>query len=386
MPNNLYRSSFVAALSILLTACNPQTEIQEQTSVSNQQVEGSVLAINQPVFQDSEYIRGVQDAQWDVIEKIGDPQNCRSRIAKLDAITNGKLITANEFSKNPNAINAALSRHKVVFLSNGNYELKRPIMLNGQTLIGDDNTILDAKNLKEAITARNANLKNIRLKNAGRAGIEIKNDVTIKNVIVENTGVNSVVNTRGHGFSVLGSSSKNNCLVSVEAFNGYNATGSSSNTEKGGNADGFQIKYGANGITLIDAHGHHNSDDGFDLWKSGDGTDVSPEQVIIRIFYSSANLNGKNPLTPNGDGNGFKMGSSDKYQRPKRDAGARLIYGSASCYNYARGFDRNNTTMKILASKLSSSGNGISDYSGFARYFSTDKDPFMLKCRMFPRR
>jgi len=386
MPDNVCKSLFVAALSFFLAACNPQTEIQEQTSISNGQVGGLALAVNQPVFQGSEYIRGVEDAQWDMIEKIGDPQNCRSRIAALDAISDGKLVTSNMFSKNPNAINSALRNHNVVYLSDGIYELERPIILNGDTLIGGNNTIIDAKNVSEAITVRNANLKNIRVKNAGRVGIEIKKNVTIKNVIVENTGVVNTENNRGHGFSILGATSDNNCLVSVEAYNGYNATGSGRSAEKGGNADGFEIKFGANGITLIDAHGHHNSDDGFDLWKSGDGTGVSPDKIIIRIFYSSANHNGKNPLTLNGDGNGFKMGSDDAYQRPKKDEGARLIYGSASCYNLTRGFDRNKTAMKILGGKLNSVGNGDSDYSGFAQYFAVGKDEFALKCHMFPRR
>ena len=336
-------------------------------------------------FQGSRYIKGVNESQWKTISAIGDPQGCRARIKNLEKIQ-GSTVTALEFSRNPSIIKNKLKLNKTVLLSDGIFKLNELIKLNGNNLVGSENTILDATGLDYAIYAKSSVIKNLRIKNAGKVGVTIYNDVTAHNIIVENTGVGVTKNSRGHGFSILDKTSVNNCLVSVESFNGFNDDGSGTNTRNGGNADGFQIKYGANAVTLIDAHGHHNSDDGFDFWKSGYESRSKVDDVIIRVYYSSANLNGKNPLTPNGDGNGFKMGSSDKYQAPKKDEGARLIYGSAACYNLSNGFDRNSTRMKIYHSKLSASGNGKENYRDLNQYFSSDKDPYRLKCNMFPRR
>ena len=49
------------------------------------------------------------------------------------------------------------------------------------------------------------------------------------------------------------------------------------------------MKYGAYNITFIDAHFHHNSDDGYDFWKGGDEAQIENDGVTIRIFYSSSN-------------------------------------------------------------------------------------------------
>ena len=131
-------------------------------------------------------------------------------------------------------------------------------------------------------------------------------------------------------------------------------------------------------------HAHHNSDDGFDFWKAGHGAPIENDDISIRVFYSSANLNGKNPLTTskNGDGNGFKFGSKDKYQRPKKDKGARLIYGSVACNNLVRGFDRNGTRTKIIAENLEARSNPKYNFKDVRR--KNSKDEFKLKCSYFP--
>ena len=112
---------------------------------------------------------------------------------------------------------------------------------------------------------------------------------------------------------------------------------------------------------------------------------VTKYQPTIRIFYSSANHNGKNPYTPNGDGNGFKFGSWDQYQKNKgKDKGDRLIYGSVACYNRERGFDRNKTSMKIITDKLHATGNS-KNYKDVSNKNSKTLDKFVLKCDMFPK-
>ena len=58
-------------------------------------------------------------------------------------------------------------------------------------------------------------------------------------------------------------------------------------------------------------------------------------------------------MKPNGDGNGFKFGFSDRYSKSRgKDKGTRLIYGSAACYNRENGFDRNSTSVKIVSKNL----------------------------------
>ena len=129
----------------------------------------------------------------------------------------------------------------------------------------------------------------------------------------------SLKNSKGNGIRSRGKSSHSNCVVSVESAFGYNEVGNSSVTKKGGNADGFIVNHHAHNITFIDVHAHNNSDDGFDFWKGGADAPIAENNKTIRIFYSSANLNGKNPFTLNGDGQGFKFGSRNENQSEKGD-------------------------------------------------------------------
>tara|TARA_B110000208_G_C11771870_1_gene430585 strand:+ start:161 stop:2167 length:2007 start_codon:yes stop_codon:yes gene_type:complete len=335
-------------------------------------------------FQHSKYIKAITKEQWNIIENIGDPQNCFARLSLVDKIKLGAVINPKIYAQNKNYIKQTLNKNKTVFLENGIFQLDETINLDGKILIGSEKTILDASLLETGVIVSNGTLKNVRIINAKKIGVSVIKNSNLHNVIIENTGVGVEDNSKGHGVSILGENSTGNCLVSVEAYNGYNKAGDNC-CKNGGNADGFQIKYGANGVTLVDTHGHHNSDDGFDLWKSGHDAPIKKEDIIIRFYYSSANLNGKNPLTPDGDGNGFKLGSRDKYQAPKKDKGARLIYGSVACYNKLNGFDRNGTKMKIFAGRLQASGNGAEQFRDITRYMNTPADPYTLKCKMFPR-
>ena len=335
-------------------------------------------------FQNSKYIKAITKEQWNIIKNIGDPQNCFGRLSLVDKIRLGAVINPKIYAQNKSYIKQTLNKNKTVFLDNGIFQLDETINLDGKILIGSEKTILDASLLETGVIVSNGTLKNVRIINAKKIGVSVIKNSNLHNVIIENTGVGVEDNSKGHGVSILGENSTGNCLVSVEAYNGYNKAGDNC-CKNGGNADGFQIKYGANGVTLVDTHGHHNSDDGFDLWKSGHDAPIKKDDIIIRFYYSSANLNGKNPLTPDGDGNGFKLGSRDKYQAPKKDKGARLIYGSVACYNKLNGFDRNGTKMKIFAGRLQATGNGAEQFRDITRYMNTPADPYTLKCKMFPR-
>jgi hypothetical protein len=334
---------------------------------------------------ESDYIKGVSKEQWSIIKKIGDPLNCEERIAKLNNLSGGNLITVEQFNKNKNIINMSLRENKITILDTGEYNIESPIIIRDSSiLVGKNNVIINSSKSNNGVIINLGSVKNLTIYNAKQVGISVFNQSDVYKVLIKNTGIDSPINNRGYGMYSVGLTSHGNCIVSVEAFNGYNETGNSKVTRKGGNADGFGVKFGAHDITFIDTHGHHNSDDGYDFWKAGDEAPIKTKEPTIRIFYSSANLNGKNPLTPNADGNGFKFGSKNKYNKPKRDKGARLIYGSVACYNTANGFDRNGTPMKVIGKNLSARGNGMKDYRNVSNKKSSDK--FKLNCKMFPRK
>ena len=215
----------------------------------------------------SKYIKGVSNEQWSAIKKIGDPLNCEERINKLNKIQKGNIITPQEYSKDHFLINESIRENKVTILTEGSYEFLETISLpNNKYLIGMGNVILNA-NLVMVGIYNSGGLKNITIQNAIKYGVVLQNKSTTYNVLVIGTGINHPINTQGNGIHSSGRMSYGNCVVSVEASFGYNEKGSSQKTIKGGNADGFTVKYGAHDITLIDTHAHHNSDDGYDFWK-----------------------------------------------------------------------------------------------------------------------
>jgi|TARA_Y100000294_G_scaffold138015_1_gene131185 hypothetical protein len=329
------------------------------------------------------YIKGVNEDQWAIIDKIGDPLNCQQRIEEVKKAKIDVIVSYQEFVDHPSIINKSIRENSVTKLEAGEYIINSPINVGkGKILIGETGTRIIGRNTSTAI--HNAgSIANLEVINAKKYGIEVQKNSDTYNVIIKNTGINSPNNSQGVGLQSSGSGSSGNCVVSVEVLNGYNEIGSSDETAKGGNADGFTVKYGAHDITFIDSHSHHNSDDGFDFWKGGAGADIEKNVPTIRIFYSSANHNGKNPLTTNGDGNGFKFGSWDGYQKNRGvDKGDRLVYGSVACFNVSNGFDRNKTSTNIITNNLNAVGNkeGFKDVSSY----TTMTDPQALKCSMFP--
>ncbi len=344
---------------------------------------------NNPPIPDNVTYRGLNIDQWKTINKIGDPLNCQKQIYDLQQIKDFHVVTPENCKDNPFCINHALVDNKYVLLSKGVYVLEFPILLSGhkfndKILIGDQKgeVIIDAKNVLKAIVLNGGStVANLTIKNALHIGIDFfKLQNLIYRVVVMNTGVldsSPYKNIYGHGFEQIKSTGEN-CLVSVESFNGYNKDGPSSVTRNGGNADGFTAKFGAHNITFIDAHAHHNSDDGFDFWKGG----KKSEFPSIRVFYSSANFNGKHPTKRDGDGNGYKFGSANYLQKHKgKDKGARLIYGSVACGNKDKGFMRNRSRTKIIALGNDSKRNRKSYVKVSNKKVKDDKN--LLRCSMF---
>ena len=380
---------------------------------------------------DGAMYRGVNEEQWKTIKKIGDPLNCQKKLYDFQKIQDYQVIGPEDCKDNKNCIQSALTKSKHVKLKAGTYNIITPISIKNKVLVGDMNgkTLIDAKllnkkkscsgcedystrticcydkdgkeiwkdpqyynNSKESIILKSGIISNIQLENAFDNGIYISNNSSgslLYRVKVGNSGVNNENSRAGKGVDIWGYDNHSHCLISVELYNGYNQTSSNlrkSKREKGGNADGLSIKDGPSNITLIDVHSHHNSDDGYDFWNSGnkklwESFGKTKKDPIIRVFYSSALFNGKHPFKGNGDGQGFKLGGNYNYKA--KDHGARLIYGSASCFNKHRGFDKNVSRAKMILLGNDSKKNKENYKNVSNKKVKDDKN--LLKCSMFKK-
>ena len=338
--------------------------------------------------------KGVNEEQWNTIRKIGDPLDCQKKLYDFQKIQDYQIIGPEDCKDNKYCIQSALSKSKHVKLKAGIYNIVTPISIKNKVLVGDINgkTLIDAKliNTKESIILKSGIISNIQLENAFDNGIYISNNSSgslLYRVKVGNSGANNENSRAGKGVDIWGYNNHSHCLISVELYNGYNQTSSNlrkSKREKGGNADGLSIKDGPSNITLIDVHSHHNSDDGYDFWNSGNkklwkSFGKTKKDPIIRVFYSSALFNGKHPFKVNGDGQGFKLGGN--YDLKARDHGARLIYGSASCFNKHRGFDKNVSRAKMILLGNDAKKNKQNYKSVKNKKISDDDN--LIKCSMF---
>jgi len=348
---------------------------------------------NDPV-PDGVMYRGINEEQWKIIEKIGDPLNCRKKVYDFQQIKDYKIIGPEDCKENKNCIQDALDKTDNLKLKEGNYKIYSSIVVYNKVLTGENGNVnINAEGAGgRAIMVNEGIVANINVNFAKDIAFDIKFNSLVYRSVARNTGVKSSYTTNGHGFSVVYELDRrtkddlkngkgfsfNSCLISLESSYGYNESGNSC-CIKGGNADGFQIKYGAADVTLIDTHAHHNSDDGFDFWKAG----KKSEKPVIRIFYSSSNFNGKHPTKPNGNGNGYKLGSSNKYQKDRgKDWGTRLIYGSVACGNKENGFDRNSSRAKRILLGNDSRKNKENYQNVRNKKVKDDKN--LLKCSMFP--
>ena len=343
---------------------------------------------------DGAMYRGVNEEQWKTIKKIGDPLNCQKKLYDFQKIQDYQVIGPEDCEDNKYCIQSALTKSKHVKLKAGTYNIITPISLKNRVLVGDANgkTLIDAKliNTKESIILKSGIISNIQLENAFDNGIYVSKNSSgslLYRVKVGNSGANNENSRSGKGVDIWGDNNHSHCLISVELYNGYNQTSSNlrkSIREKGGNADGLSIKDGPTNITLIDVHSHHNSDDGYDFWNSGNkklwkSFGKTKKDPIIRVFYSSALFNGKHPFKGNGDGQGFKLGGN--YDLKARDHGARLIYGSASCFNKHRGFDKNVSRAKMILLGNDAKKNKQNYKSVKNKKISDDDN--LIKCSMF---
>jgi len=297
---------------------------------------------------------GVTAAMWSDINAqraaFGDTNDCQARVTALP--------TSGGITLSPGAdINAALRSSSLVFLQGGTYKLSSAISLDaGKKLIGIAGQIvtIDASAVQDAVDLRdNAVLANVMIRDAIDIGVNFYNPSTdagssgslIYQVSVGRTGLPSTLNSNGVGFGVWYGAA-NNCLVSTEAFDTWNESGSTSTLASGGNADGYRNSYSAHHNTFIDSHAYRNGDDGFDMWEGG----------VAFMYYSNSRDNGKTTgKSITGDGNGVKLGLGS--------VGHKLLKVEAS-NNKSNGFDINGNTVQPTLVQTTATGNGGTNYFG----------------------
>jgi MYXO-CTERM domain-containing protein len=164
----------------------------------------------------------------------------------------------------------------------------------------------------------------------------------------------------GNGIFIGNKSGGGHLVLNCDAHDNYDAT---SNQGQGQNADGFGVHYQTTGATTI-IRGCRS------WWNSDDGYDLINQEVPVTVEGSWAMMNGYamygtfNPA--DGNGNGFKMGSS-------RTGVRHLVQNNVAWKNKANGFYANHSTggntwynntsfmngsqYNMLASSFDSSGN-----------------------------
>ncbi|SDG91995.1 right-handed parallel beta-helix repeat-containing protein [Chitinophaga filiformis] len=171
------------------------------------------------------------------------------------------------------------------------------------------------------------NITNMTIKNAPDCGL-----------VFQYGGYNYVYNvtTSGNhdsGLQIYNQSHHNNIS--------YCNSNDNYDTQNGGeNADGFACKLSAGQGNKFDhCKANHNSDDGWDLYG---------QPYTVTITNCTATNNG---YGGNGDGNGFKLGSSGQNV-------AHTVTNCTSSYNMASGYDGNGNTGHITTTGSTGTGNG----------------------------
>ncbi|SFD21240.1 Right handed beta helix region [Chitinophaga sp. CF118] len=173
------------------------------------------------------------------------------------------------------------------------------------------------------------NITNMTIKNAPDCGL-----------VFQTGGNNYVNNVKTTGNKDTGIQVYNGAYnVSV---NNCTSSGNNDSQNAGENADGFACKLsGGSGNQFNGCTATSNADDGFDLYG---------QQYPVKITGSTANSNG---IGANGDGNGFKLGSSGL------SVAHTITSCSASNNKPGWGFTRNGNAKGVIKySGLTGSGNG----------------------------
>lgn len=329
------------------------TEVEDRTTSTSATTESSTTETSaagestggssQPVSGSVAY-KGVSAGQWSEIvaqrQQFGDPNDCRTKVGQIASAADVSVGT----SDSAGLAKALASGAKVIQLSGGTYTITETIRLEGGRQLTGNNSTINAAGVDRGVYLDNdAILANVSIMNAENNGVMLNNDSLVYRVSAGRTGYSTRTNNNGAGIQVNRDGS-NNCIVSVEAYDGYNEDGRTCEScFNGGNADGISIKFGANNNTVIDAHSYRNSDDGYDFWEGG----------TTFVYFGSAFDNGKTPNRPAGDGNGLKLG---------RGSATHYLYKTKAYTNRANGIDLNGNSNAAILIQTESVNNSGSDY------------------------
>jgi hypothetical protein len=290
---------------------------------------------------------GVSAAMWAEINNqraaFGDRNDCKARVDAVPAT--GTTI-------NPGAdINAALAGSSVVILSGGTYNLSGPVNIPaGKKLVGaaGQTVTLNARGADRGVQLGNgATLANVIVDGATTFGVlpfssaGYSNNTLIYQVSVRHTGFYS--STSGSDGIYISGGAANNCVVSSDVSNTWNAAGSVNG--HGGNADGVVLKFGARDNTLIDVVSFKNGDDGIDMWQGGQ------MYCYFCNAHDNAKVDGKGSLQ--GDGNGFKLGTGSV---------AHKFYKTTANNNSSGGFNLNGNSVQPILVQTTAGGNVDGNY------------------------
>lgn len=170
------------------------------------------------------------------------------------------------------------------------------------------------------------NITSMEIKNAPDCGI-----------VFQSGGYNyvnylNIHNNKDSGLQIY-NSGHNNSINNTKSYDNYDVANG------GENADGFACKLSAGkGNQFINCNAYHNSDDGWDLYGQ-------PYTVVMKNCTASNNGFGSN-----GDGNGFKLGSSGQKV-------SHTVTNCTSNNNLGCGYDGNGNTGHITMTGSGGSGN-----------------------------
>lgn len=164
----------------------------------------------------------------------------------------------------------------------------------------------------------------------------------------------------GWGFSWWGTAA-NNLLLNNDAFYNRDTAGT------GGNGDGFYLGQttGSGNIARYN-RSYLNSDDGFDLFKTGAGTQGA---VTIDSCWSYQNGYAENNTTRLGDGMGFKLGGNNGGGVNAR----HTIKNAIAWENAANGYDPNdNNSAGLFIYNCTAFGNIRDGTAGWGEFVTDD--------------
>lgn len=194
-------------------------------------------------------------------------------------------------------------------------------------------------------------IKNIEIKNGQEGGIILEGESSNNVFEMLDLHHHGVTGYDGRGLMIYGTGA-NNLILNCDSHHNEDMLGG------GYGADGFQITSTGSGNVLRGCRAWNNSDDGFDLFNTMDGTTGAP--VTIDQCLSWHNGYAQNGTTRMGDGNGFKLGGRRDAAAGSTFSGGHTVTRCVAWDNPYAGFSHNNASIGMFVYNNTSWSNGYS--------------------------